>query len=387
MKGKCMKKDKENRNRKKKITIYLLISILFLILGVEVYLYFRIKSWEFADIVQKIFGKAVNPYYFSYGILILTFLLGTVYAIIATIKADKKGLAIFIMTLNVICLIVNCGFCGKFIYNDLSDKKSIINESAVQKEEEQSAETEDNENIISDSKNETADRETDMAENESDITEDEADTAENESTDIAENKTEITASNEKEESMEADIADENVDELEVQDTEDEEKKILHAEIIVKDYGSIQVELDGNVAPITVKNFVKLARKGFYDGLTFWRIMDGFMIQGGDPKGDGTGGSKENIKGEFSSNGVENNISHTRGTISMARASDPDSASSQFFIVQSDSIFLDGEYAAFGYVTEGMDVVDKICQDAHPVDGNGTIPEDEQPVIKSIRITD
>lgn len=171
------------------------------------------------------------------------------------------------------------------------------------------------------------------------------------------------------------------------DTSKELTGIHHAEIEVKDYGTIDVELDADTAPITVTNFVKLAQEGFYDGLTFHRIMDGFMIQGGDPNGDGTGESKENIKGEFSNNGVDNDISHTRGTISMARASDPDSASSQFFIVQADSTFLDGDYAGFGHVTEGMDIVDKICEDAKPTDDNGTIPSDQQPVIEKITITD
>ena len=171
------------------------------------------------------------------------------------------------------------------------------------------------------------------------------------------------------------------------DTSKELTGIHHAEIEVKDYGTIDVELDADTAPITVTNFVKLAQEGFYDGLTFHRIMDGFMIQGGDPNGDGTGGSKENIKGEFSNNGVDNDISHTRGTISMARASDPDSASSQFFIVQADSTFLDGDYAGFGHVTEGMDIVDKICEDAKPTDDNGTIPSDQQPAIEKITITD
>lgn len=171
------------------------------------------------------------------------------------------------------------------------------------------------------------------------------------------------------------------------DTSKELTGIHHAEIEVKDYGTIDVELDADTAPITVTNFVKLAQEGFYDGLTFHRIMDGFMIQGGDPNGDGTGGSEENIKGEFSNNGVDNDISHTRGTISMARASDPDSASSQFFIVQADSTFLDGDYAGFGHVTEGMDIVDKICEDAKPTDDNGTIPSDQQPVIEKITITD
>ena len=123
----------------------------------------------------------------------------------------------------------------------------------------------------------------------------------------------------------------------------------HAKIKVKDYGTIEVELDGDTAPITVANFIKLVNEKFYDGLTFHRIMSGFMIQGGDPLGNGTGGSDETIKGEFSSNGVENNISHKRGVISMARSSDPDSASSQFFIMHQDSTYLDGEYAAFGKV--------------------------------------
>ncbi len=161
----------------------------------------------------------------------------------------------------------------------------------------------------------------------------------------------------------------------------------HAEIIVKDYGKIDVELDADTAPITVTNFVKLVQDNFYDGLTFHRIIDGFMIQGGDPNGDGTGGANENIKGEFSNNGVKNDISHVRGTISMARSSDPDSASSQFFIMQADSTYLDGDYAAFGHVTSGMDVVDKICKDAKPTDGNGSIESDQQPVIESIRMAD
>ena len=150
---------------------------------------------------------------------------------------------------------------------------------------------------------------------------------------------------------------------------------------------ITAELYPDVAPVSVNNFISLIKKGFYDGLIFHRVIRGFMIQGGDPNGDGTGGSKENIKGEFSNNGVDNDISHTRGTISMARASDPDSASSQFFIVQADSTFLDGDYAGFGHVTEGMDIVDKICEDAKPTDDNGTIPSDQQPVIEKITITD
>lgn len=171
------------------------------------------------------------------------------------------------------------------------------------------------------------------------------------------------------------------------DTEETLSGIHHAEIEIKDYGIISLELDADTAPISVTNFVKLAQEGFYDGLTFHRIMDGFMMQGGDPLGNGTGGSEETIKGEFSSNGVKNDLSHERGVISMARSSDPDSASSQFFIVQSDSQFLDGDYAAFGKVTEGMDIVDKICAEAKPVDDNGTIPETQQPVMETIKIID
>ena len=161
----------------------------------------------------------------------------------------------------------------------------------------------------------------------------------------------------------------------------------HAEIEIQDYGTITVELDGDAAPITVQNFMDLANDGFYDGLTFHRIISGFMMQGGDPNGNGTGGSENTIKGEFSANGVENPLSHTRGAISMARAQAPDSASSQFFICHADSTFLDGQYACFGYVTDGMDVVDAVCEAAQPTDDNGTIPADQQPVITAIRITD
>lgn len=158
-----------------------------------------------------------------------------------------------------------------------------------------------------------------------------------------------------------------------------------AVIEIDGYGTITLALDGSAAPITTENFVSLAREGFYDGLTFHRIIAGFMIQGGDPNGNGTGGSEQTIKGEFRDNGVENNLSHTRGAISMARSSDYDSASSQFFIVHEDSAFLDGSYAAFGYVTEGMEVVDAICADAEPIDGNGSIAPENQPVIHSITI--
>lgn len=161
----------------------------------------------------------------------------------------------------------------------------------------------------------------------------------------------------------------------------------HAEIVIKEYGTIKVELDADAAPITVSNFVKLAKEGFYDGLTFHRIMAGFMMQGGDPAGNGTGGSDKTIKGEFSQNGVENNISHRRGVISMARSNDPDSASSQFFIMHQDGVYLDGQYAAFGKVTDGMKIVDEICGNVPATDGNGTVEPKNQPVIETIKITD
>ncbi|MCH5267914.1 MAG: peptidylprolyl isomerase [Lachnospiraceae bacterium] len=161
----------------------------------------------------------------------------------------------------------------------------------------------------------------------------------------------------------------------------------HITIEIADYGTIEAELDADVAPITVTNFVKLAKEGFYDGLTFHRIMSGFMIQGGDPEGTGLGGSEETIKGEFADNGVENNLSHKRGVLSMARTPDPDSASSQFFIVHEDSVFLDGQYAAFGMVTSGMETVDKICEDVHAIDKNGTVPAEKQPKITAIKVVD
>lgn len=167
-------------------------------------------------------------------------------------------------------------------------------------------------------------------------------------------------------------------------SKDTDSSLHHAQIEIADYGTITVELDASAAPITVENFISLAKSGFYDGLTFHRIIEGFMMQGGAPA---DGQSAATIKGEFSANGVDNPISHTRGVISMARADDFDSASSQFFIVHQDYTFLDGKYAAFGRVTDGMDVVDKICAEASPTDNNGTIPADEQPVITRITILD
>lgn len=151
------------------------------------------------------------------------------------------------------------------------------------------------------------------------------------------------------------------------------------EIKIKDYGTIDATLDADVAPITVTNFVDLVKSGYYTGLKFHRIIDGFMMQGG------AGNSRNTIKGEFSSNGITNNISHVRGTISMARSSDPDSASTQFFIVQSDSTYLDGNYAAFGTVTNGMDVVDKVCKNVDVEDNNGTVALENQPVIEYIKV--
>lgn len=175
------------------------------------------------------------------------------------------------------------------------------------------------------------------------------------------------------------------------DSKDKKDDLLsgnhHAVIDVKDYGIIKVELNADEAPITVTNFVKLAKDGFYDGLTFHRIINGFMIQGGDPEGNGTGGSDETIKGEFSANGVDNVLKHTRGAISMARSQDYDSASSQFFIMHETNASLDGQYAVFGYVYEGMDVVDKIATSVPVTDNNGTVEAQNQPVINSIKITD
>ncbi len=161
-----------------------------------------------------------------------------------------------------------------------------------------------------------------------------------------------------------------------------ESKDYYADIVVEDYGTITVFLDGHAAPITVENFVSLARSGYYDGSTFHRIIAGFMAQGG--AGDG---SAAKIKGEFKSNGVNNTLKHERGAISMARANDPNSANSQFFICQTTegSKHLDGDYAVFGHVTEGMDVVDAICNNAQPIDNNGAIPASEQPVIVTVTI--
>lgn len=161
----------------------------------------------------------------------------------------------------------------------------------------------------------------------------------------------------------------------------------HVAIEVEGYGTIECALNANVAPITVANFCKLANEGFYDGLTFHRVIEGFMIQGGDPNGDGTGGSDETIKGEFTANGVENPLSHVRGTISMARSSAYDSASSQFFIMHKTNTSLDGQYAAFGNVTSGIEVVDAVAQNTPVQDSNGTVAAADQPKIVKISVVD
>lgn len=162
----------------------------------------------------------------------------------------------------------------------------------------------------------------------------------------------------------------------------------HATIEVEGYGTIKLELNATNTPITVSNFAELVNEGYYDGLTFHRVIRGFMIQGGDPNGNGTGGSERNIKGEFIENGVANAIQHKRGVISMARSSGSmDSASSQFFIMHKDDDSLDGKYAAFGKVTEGMDVVDAIAENTPVQDSNGTVAVEDQPRISSIRMDD
>ena len=161
----------------------------------------------------------------------------------------------------------------------------------------------------------------------------------------------------------------------------------YVEISVKGYGKIKLELDADVAPITVTNFINLVNDGFYDGLTFHRIMDNFMIQGGGYDKEGYRKNADNIKGEFALNGVQNNISHKEGVISMARANSYNSASSEFFIMNTDYESLDGSYAAFGHVTSGMDVVQKITKKAKPTDNNGSIKIEERPLIEYIKVID
>ena len=165
----------------------------------------------------------------------------------------------------------------------------------------------------------------------------------------------------------------------------EENQTYYADIAIANYGTITVKLAPEAAPITVANFVKLAQSGFYDGLTFHRIMAGFMMQGGDPLGNGYGGSDEEIRGEFASNGWNNPLAHERGVLSMARSNAPDSASSQFFIMHQAAPHLDGSYAAFGRVLTGMEVVDAICANTPVTDGNGSVAKANQPIITSIRV--
>ena len=154
-------------------------------------------------------------------------------------------------------------------------------------------------------------------------------------------------------------------------------------VIETEKGTMKAELYPDIAPITVANFQNLIENKFYDGLTFHRIIDGFMIQGGDPLGNGTGGSEQTIKGEFAANGVKNDLKHERGVLSMARSMNPNSASSQFFIMHADAPHLDGQYAAFGKVTEGIEVVDAIVDSAITEDGNGTVLKKNQPKINRI----
>ena len=183
------------------------------------------------------------------------------------------------------------------------------------------------------------------------------------------------------------------------DDEDEEDTTETAEaigyyyvdMVVEGYGTVKLKLDGNAAPITVANFVKLVNKGFYNGLTFHRVISGFMIQGGDPNGDGTGGSGESIFGEFSANGYDNPIKHEKGVISMARRGDDNnSATSQFFIcnaTNSSVSSLDGQYAAFGYVIEGIELIDLITYETAPGYNNGVITNPaNRAVISEMKVT-
>ena len=160
----------------------------------------------------------------------------------------------------------------------------------------------------------------------------------------------------------------------------ETAEVTHYAVIeIENFGVITAELYGKTAPVTVNNFVSLANSGYYNGLKFHRIIDGFMMQGG------AGAEKNSIKGEFTSNGVTNNLKHEAGVLSMARTNQPDSASTQFFIMHEAAPHLDGQYAAFGKVISGMDIVDRICRTAVVSDGNGSVPAQYQPVIKSVTI--
>jgi Peptidyl-prolyl cis-trans isomerase (rotamase) - cyclophilin family len=161
----------------------------------------------------------------------------------------------------------------------------------------------------------------------------------------------------------------------------------HVKMEIKDKGTITLELDADQAPISVTSFCQLAKSGFYDGLTFHRIIAGTFMQGGDPLGSGIGGPGYTIKGEFAANNVNNTLSHTRGAISMARTQDYNGGGCQFFIMDQDYTAFDGQYACFGYVTEGMDVVDDICTTVQALDNNGTIAPEDQPVITKVTVID
>ena len=173
---------------------------------------------------------------------------------------------------------------------------------------------------------------------------------------------------------------EQIDSMKVSDFEQTDKTTLFVKLSVQDHGEIILRLRPDVAPISVENFQTLVGKGFYNGLTFHRVYPGFMIQGGDPDGNGGGGSGTNIKGEFASNGVENPLLHVRGVLSMARATKPNTASSQFFIMHQTKESLDGNYAAFGYVVAGLDVVDSICSIPIGYNVYGELSQPLSPVI-------
>lgn len=161
----------------------------------------------------------------------------------------------------------------------------------------------------------------------------------------------------------------------------------HAEIVVEEYGTITIEINADIAPITASNFLNLAKKGFYDGNSFYRVIDGFAIYGGDPNGNGTGTSGSTIEGEFTANGVANSLTNTRGAIGMARGTHYNSASCQFYILQSDATYLDGDFAVFGYVISGLNVVDQICAGTPTTGSDGYVAAANQPVIKEIKVVD
>ncbi len=183
------------------------------------------------------------------------------------------------------------------------------------------------------------------------------------------------------------LLDQTFGELKVYDESQLKTGIHHVEMDIEGKGTIKIELNGDEAPISVTNFMELAEEGYYDGLTFHRVLTGSLIQGGSSSGDGMSSGDFRIKGEFSSNGVDNNISHVRGTISMARASAFDSGSAQFFIMTTDVTAYDGSYAGFGSVTEGMDIVDDLCNNTPVQDSNGTVAAEDQPVITAVRVID